>query len=173
MSCTVEEVVASVQFILGFPDESVLPASVITTIVNNYVPYYDLTDHCCELTYFSAIASMEFLIKKLGGSGEGIGGSRIEEREGSVQVKQEFNKDGLVDFWKDELKRFKDHPSDLLPCMRDVLSSSASNGYIVFGGVSKEEVDRVNSDSDSYNAIDEAFEDIDYQIGLPNRTLRG
>lgn len=173
MACTTEEVVLNVQFIMGFPDEAILPPSVITLVMNKYLPYYTLEDNCCELIYFTAIACMEFLIKKLGGSGEGLGGASFEEKEGGVTVKQSFGKVGVLDFWKDELKRFRNNPEALLPCMREVLAARDANGYIIFGGVSAKEVDRVNNLPDRFNAEDEFFSDLDYQLGMPKRNLRG
>jgi len=170
LACTVEEVVEQVQFVLGMPDESVLPTSVVTIIVNNYTPYYDLTDYCCELIYYSAIACIEFMIRKLGQSVDGLGGGSRTEKDGTTSISVSSGSgNGIVDFWKNELKRFRNDPSTLLPCMREVKHNiTASSGYIIMGGVSKLEVDRVNSDPDSYSAEDGAFDSI-----LFDRDLRG
>jgi hypothetical protein len=53
----------------------------------------------------------------------------------------------------------------LLPCLKDLpISLTPNSGYLLFGGVSKEEVDRVDSDGDSFSVFDETFEDYEVPI---------
>ena len=175
MATTVEEVAEQVRFILGYPSQELLPASALTMIINSYLPYYPIPDQSCELTYFSAIASMNFIIRKLGASGSGLGGSKLKEKEGNVEYEEEYKEGGLIDYWKDELKRFKDDPSTLLPCLKDLpVNITPQSGYLLFGGVSQEEVSRVENDIDSYSAVDEAYQDYtEVSERLPTRNLRG
>lgn len=174
MACTEQEVADQVRFILGYPDQELLPDAALTIIIQSYIPYYPLDTNCCELIYFSAIAAMNFIIRNLGASGSGLGGSKLREKEGNVEYEEDYREGGLIEYWKSELKRFKDDPAVLLPCLKDLpINITATSGYLLFGGVSQEEVDRVNEDLDSYNAYTEGFEDIKDQIGIPNRVLRG
>lgn len=169
MATTVEEVADQVRFILGYPSQDLLPDAALTMIINNYLPYYPLTTKDCELIYFSVIAAINFIIRSLGASGSGIGGSKLREKEGNVEYEEDYREGGLIDYWKDELKRFKDDPSVLLPCLKDLpVTITPQSGYMLFGGVSKEEVNRVNTDTDSYSVCDEAFDS-----QLPRRRLLG
>lgn len=166
MVATVEDIAAKVNFVLGYPSEDILPQAALTLIITNYLPYYPLETKECELTYFSCVAAVDFIIRKLGGNGSGLGGSRLREKEGNIEYEEAYSSgNGVVEFWKSELKRFKADPSVLLPCLKDLpITLTPNSGYLLFGGVSKEEVGRVDSDGDSFSVFDETFEDYEVPI---------
>ena len=143
---TEEEIVNLLYLMLGLT-ESDIPREVVALYVAQFVSIYP--DNECLVLYNSSVAIYNWLIRKSGA--DAVSGKR-REKKGQREIEvQDSDKSSS---WKNALDTFLKSPWEVFPQCRAELSATACSNIII-GGVSKSEVNRVKTYSDSLNQNDE------------------
>lgn len=115
---TQEEVLTNVYLVLGNPPTTLLPNEIVNHFIDQWEILYTLDTKSCMLTYKTIISCVNYMISKLTIEGDGVtGGVKRKEKEGQVEIEEEFKSGSLVDSWKDWLNTFLKDPSQFLPCL--------------------------------------------------------
>lgn len=143
-------------WLADLPVTSISDANLTLLLSSVKSAYPSATD--CQIKYYFAIATLEWLVRasakgSAGSAGSGEVKSRTE-KTGAVSVTTDYDvgtSSGISTGWDRVLEDLKDNP-DSIGCdvFPDITGSSKSSS-VIFGGVSQSEYDKVRNNSDSRN----------------------
>ena len=135
---TQEEVLTSVYLVLGNPSTDLLPNEVVNHFIDQWEILFPLDTKSCMLTYKTVISSVNYMISKLTNEGDGVdGGTKRREKEGDVEIEEEYKNGSLAGSWSDWLDMFLKDPTLLLPCLASEEGFS-SNAMPIVTGLNRE-----------------------------------
>lgn len=141
-----EELIQKIYFATSLGGDDV-PSDVVEYYLTEWGIVFP--DNECLVLHNTVVSLYEWLIQQAAKDASG-GGSR-EEKVGNTQVKE-----GAYDKTKDyqnALDHYLNDPSSAFPSCRNVLVSTGKR--VVIGGTSRNEVERVRNNSDSYSQYSE------------------
>ncbi|UUW39732.1 hypothetical protein VP14_045 [Vibrio phage VPMCC14] len=131
---TQEEVLFTVYLVLGNPSEDLLPQEIVNHFIDQWEVLYPLDTDSCLLTYKTVISSTNYILSKLTNEGDGdTEGIRRREREGDVEIEEEYKNGSPAQGWRKWLDAFLKDPTLLLPCLASEEGFSSSAMPIVTG----------------------------------------
>lgn len=158
MAFTIENVISEIRYFLGGVGEAVISDITLTSIIERVMNSKSLTfedSDFCKTVYYSLLETLRYLIRSTASTSAASGGElkSLKEKVGNTEITSSFSEgNSSSDDWKSLLGDFQSNPSQICEELKDLAVSSYP--VIHFGGVSKEERDRVNSNQDSFNGWD-------------------
>lgn len=157
MAFTIADVNEEIRFLLGDLAVSVISDDNLNRFIQRSVDNYSLEDEdFCIVTYESILSTLQWLINKESASSSSVGGDVVKKREkvGDVEIQLEYSQSTSTDStgWENLLDNFKNDPT--IVCESLAYLAKSDLGYVLFGGVSQKEYQRVKDNPDSRNGYD-------------------
>ena len=139
----IEELVAKIRVAMGILSEDILPTSVITHFITEWLTVYP--DNLCLALYNATVSCYEWLINSSAASDASEGVVK-REKEANVEVEMFERRVGEnTQLWIDALSRFEENPSLMFPACRDQLNK-VTTGRVIVGGVREDKIRDINCD---------------------------
>jgi len=149
---------AEVRFLLGGLEEATLSSAIMQMIIGRGIAKYgDADTNSCTVTYYTVLESLRYMSRQsaAGSAGTAASGAikRQKEKEGNITYEVEYDvsgTSGTTASWDTLLNDFLENPQYVCDELVET-TSSGSGGYVMIGGVSHSERERVNNNVDSVN----------------------
>ena len=158
MAFTNEQVIVEIRYFLGDVDQTTISDETLNTIITRVMLRYNLTyedGDFCKTVYYSLIETLRYLIRQDAVSDAQSGGDlkSFTEKVGGVTITEQYSEGtSTLSGWDSLLQQYLSDPSIICEELADLAVSTYAP--VLFGGVSKKERDRVNSNPDSFNGWD-------------------